>query len=160
MRAAAVDEAAIDERGRVLRMHIAGERRDFTRDDRSAVTLRLERPLDGTLQFLPGRLDVIEGRDRGQEIKFVRTPGPDGTTITFGRAEGAQYRHVQLHEPTVSRMHAKLALDSNTWSLINLSATNPVVVNGLPLAGEGSSVILREGDRIEMGEIVFRFRAK
>ncbi len=44
--------------------------------------------------------------------------------------------------------------------MVNLSATNPVVVNGLPLAGEGSSVILREGDRIEMGEVVFRFRAK
>jgi predicted component of type VI protein secretion system len=57
-------------------------------------------------------------------------------------------------------MHAKLFLDGKSWSLINLSATNPVVVNGLALAGEGSSVILREGDRIEMGEIVFRFRAK
>ncbi len=80
--------------------------------------------------------------------------------ITFGRAEGAQYRHVQLHEPTVSRMHAKLMLDGKSWSLVNLSETNPVVINGLPLAGEGSTVVLREGDRIEMGEVVFRFRTK
>lgn len=96
----------------------------------------------------------------GQEIKFVRTSGPDGTSITFGRAEGAQYRHVQLHEPTVSRLHARMALDGKSWSLVNMSATNPVVVNGLALNGEGSSVILRDGDRIEMGEVVFRFRAK
>ncbi len=27
----------------------------------------------------PGRLEVIAGRDAGQEIRFVRTPGPDGT---------------------------------------------------------------------------------
>lgn len=164
MRAMELEQAANEERGRVLRMHVAGDRKDVFRDERvderSAVTLRLERPQDGTLQFLPGRLEVVEGHDAGTEIKFVRTPGPDGTTVTFGRAEGAQYRHVQLHVPTVSRMHAKLFLDGTSWSLINLSATNPVVVNGIPLAGDGATAILREGDRIEMGEIVFRFRAK
>lgn len=161
MRAQEAEHAAQEERGRVLRMHVAGDhRRDAVRDDRSAVTLRLERPHDGTLQFLPGRLEVIEGREVGQEIKFVRTNGPDGTTITFGRAEGAQYRHVQLHEPTVSRLHARMTLDGKSWSLVNTSATNPIVVNGLSLDGEGSSVILRDGDRIEMGEVVFRFRVK
>lgn len=160
MRALESDQAANEERGRILRMHVAGDRRDSLRDERSAVTLRLERPHDGTLQFLPGRLEVTEGRDVGQEIKFVRTSGPDGTTITFGRSEGAQYRHVQLHEPTVSRLHAKMTLDGKSWSLVNLSATNPVVVNGLALAGEGSSVVLRDGDRIEMGEVIFRFRVK
>jgi hypothetical protein len=160
LRALEIDQFANEDRARVLRMHVAGDRRDVVRDERSAVTLRLERPHDGTLQFLPGRLEILDGAEAGQEVKFVRTPGPDGTTITFGRAEGAQYRHVQLHEPTVSRMHAKLALDGKSWSLVNLSATNPVVVNGLPLSGEGSTVVLREGDRIEMGEVVFRFRAK
>lgn len=161
MRAMELEPAANEDRVRVFRMpSTAGDRRETGRDDRNAPTLRLERPHDGTLPFLPGRLEVIEGRDVGQEIKFVRTPGPDGTTISFGRAEGAQYRHVQLHEPTVSRMHAKLVLDGKSWSLVNLSATNPVVVNGLALSGEGSTVVLREGDRIEMGEVVFRFRAK
>jgi len=160
MRAVEGSQVTVEDRARVLRMHVAGDRRDVVRDERSAVTLRLERPLDGTLQFLPGRLEVIEGREVGQEIKFVRTPGPDGTTITFGRAEGAQYRHVQLNEPTVSRMHAKLTLDGKSWSLVNLSATNPAVVNGMALHGEGSTVVLREGDRIEMGEVAFRFRSK
>lgn len=138
--------------------------------------VRYWRPADGTLQFLPGRLEVIAGRDAGQEIRFVRTPGPDGTRVTFGRAEGAPYRHVQLREPTVSRAHARMTLDlggvgedrdsrsgGTGWRLENLSATNPVVVNGRPLAtdaGDGSMVVLREGDRIEMGEVVFRFHSK
>jgi hypothetical protein len=137
--------------------------------------VRYWRPADGTLQFLPGRLEVIAGRDAGQEIRFVRTPGPDGTRVTFGRAEGAPYRHVQLREPTVSRAHARMTLESSRadgqdgrssasgWRLENLSATNPVVVNGRPLAsdgGDGCSVVLGEGDRIEMGEVVFRFHAK
>jgi uncharacterized protein (TIGR03382 family) len=145
-------------------------------------SVRYWRPADGTLQFLPGRLEVIAGRDAGQEIRFVRTPGPDGTLVTFGRAEGAPYRHVQLREPTVSRTHARMTLDgrighssaegragsngggaSARWRLENLSATNPVVVNGRPLAADESvsaSVVLGEGDRIEMGEVVFRFHEK
>ena len=145
-------------------------------------SVRFWRPADGTLQFLPGRLEVIAGRDAGQEIRFVRTPGPDGTRVTFGRAEGAPYRHVQLREPTVSRSHARMTLEVNgrvspgedgrsaggppnaaRWRLENLSATNPVVVNGRPLASDDSSaasVILDEGDRIEMGEVVFRFHEK
>lgn len=139
-------------------------------------SVRYWRPADGTLQFLPGRLEVIAGRDAGQEIRFVRTPGPDGTRVTFGRAEGAPYRHVQLREPTVSRAHARMSLEVNGasspdgrapssahWRLENLSATNPVVVNGKPLGAEegpGCSVLLEEGDRIEMGEVVFRFHER
>jgi len=138
-------------------------------------SVRYWRPADGTLQFLPGRLEVISGRDAGHEIRFVRTPGPDGTRITFGRADGVPYRHIQLREPTVSRSHARMTLEAGVgvldtrgaaqpgWRLENLSATNPVVVNGRALAsdgGGGSGVALREGDRIEMGEVVFRFHEK
>ena len=137
-------------------------------------SVRYWRPADGTLQFLPGRLEVVAGRDAGQEIRFVRTPGPDGTQVTFGRAEGAPYRHVQLREPTVSRTHARMTLEVTAdgadgrgpvarWRLENLSATNPVMVNGRALGADESAesaVVLAEGDRIEMGEVVFRFHTK
>jgi len=142
-------------------------------------SVRFWRVADGTLQFLPGRLEIAAGRDAGQEIRFVRTGGPDGTVITFGRAEGAPYRHVQLREPTVSRSHARMALeqfsaDGQTrgstpgtgaprWRLENLSTTNPVVVNGRALdvrSGPFASVILSDGDRIEMGEVAFVFHAR
>jgi len=142
-------------------------------------SVRYWRVADGTLQFLPGRLEIATGRDAGQEIRFVRTSGPDGTCVTFGRADGPPYRHVQLREPTVSRSHARMALEPvespNTvtrgtsatgvarWRLENLSATNPVVVNGRPLDANGglsSSVVLSDGDRIEMGEVAFVFRER
>ena len=116
--------------------------------------------MDGTLQFLPGRFEVIEGREIGQEIRFVRQPGSSHTEVTFGREDGAPYRHVQLHEPTVSRLHAKMTLEDKNWRLTNLSATNPASVNGKPLGADNGSVVLRDGDRIEMVEVVFRFRAK
>jgi hypothetical protein len=121
---------------------------------------RAPRPVDGTLQFLPGRFEVIEGREIGQEIRFVRQPGSAQTEVTFGRQDGTPYRHVQLHEPTVSRLHAKMAMEDKDWRLTNLSATNPASVNGKPLDPDHGSVVLRDGDRVEMGEVVFRFRAK
>lgn len=52
---------------------------------------------------------------------------------------------------------------ASRWRLDNLSTTNPVIVNGKPLDPEGgsrASVILSEGDRIEMGEVAFVFRAR
>jgi hypothetical protein len=121
---------------------------------------RAQRPVDGTLQFLPGRFEVIEGREIGQEIRFVRQPGSGQTEVTFGRQDGTPYRHVQLHEPTVSRLHAKMTTEDKDWRLTNLSATNPASVNGKPLDPDHGSVVLRDGDRVEMGEVVFRFRAK
>jgi hypothetical protein len=142
-------------------------------------SVRYWRVADGTLQFLPGRLEIAAGRDAGHEIRFVRTAGPDGTCITFGRAEGPPYRHVQLREPTVSRAHARMVLDVATspngdsggsmpskvgrWRLENLSSTNPVVVNGRALDSKGealASVLLDDGDRIEMGEVAFVFRER
>lgn len=122
--------------------------------------LRVHRPVDGTLQFLPGRLEVIEGRDIGEEFRFVRQPGAAETEITIGRQDGVLYRHIQLHEPTVSRLHAKLTLEGKDWRLTNLSETNPASVNGAPLGAQNGSAILKDGDRLEMGEVAFRFRAK
>jgi pSer/pThr/pTyr-binding forkhead associated (FHA) protein len=123
-------------------------------------SLKVHRPIDGTLQFLPGRFEVVEGREFGQEIRFVRQPGTALTEITFGRQDGVPYRHIQLHEPTVSRLHAKVTLEDKDWRLTNLSETNPASVNGVQLAAQGGSVMLREGDRVEMGEVVLRFHAK
>lgn len=122
-------------------------------------SIRFYRPADGTLQFLPGRLEVIEGRDAGHEIRFVRTSGENSDVITFGRLEGPPYRHIQLREATVSRQHARMLLRDGRWLLENLSGTNPVVVNGHALTGQGSSVMLANGDRVEMGAVTFRFNA-
>lgn len=123
--------------------------------------LKVHKPVDGTLQFLPGRLEVVEGRELGQEIRFVRQQGPGPTEITFGRQDGNPYKHIQLHEPTVSRTHARMTYEEdNRWRLTNLSRTNPISVNAASMAPENTSVLLKDGDRIEMGEVVFRFKAK
>lgn len=117
------------------------------------------RPTDGTLQFLPGRLEVLDGEASRHEIRFVKTPG-DAPEVTFGRSEGAPYRHVQLRSPTVSRMHARLRFAEGRWRIENLSRTNPVVVNGEVVEPDTTPRPLEEGDRIEMGEAIFRYRAR
>ncbi|MGQ0539273.1 MAG: FHA domain-containing protein, partial [Gemmatimonadaceae bacterium] len=122
--------------------------------------IRYVRPSDRTLQFLPGRLEVVGGREAGTSIRFVRTGGPDGTSVSFGRGDGPPYRHVSLNVPTVSRQHARMRWDGTHWTLTNLSGTNPVILNGVALPGSGSAADLADGDRVEMGEIVFRFHAE
>jgi hypothetical protein len=119
------------------------------------------RPIERTLQFLPGRFEVITGgKALGSEIRFVRTGGPDGASITIGRSEGPAYRHIQLDVPTVSRRHAHMRWDGSRWSLTNLSTTNPVSINGVALPGEGTAIDLVDGDRVELGEVTFRFHAQ
>jgi hypothetical protein len=115
---------------------------------------------DGTLEFLPGRLEVIGGADRGQEIHFVRPTQEELPSVTFGRLEGPPHRHVQLLDRTVSRQHARLTFTDSRWHLTNLSHTNPVQLNGAALPDEGPATILTTGDRIEMGAVVFVFREK
>ncbi|HEX5521590.1 MAG TPA: FHA domain-containing protein [Longimicrobiaceae bacterium] len=122
-------------------------------------TIRFYIPTDGTLQLLPGRLEVVGGQDLGQEIRFVRTPeGPQ--EVTFGRSDGPPHRHVQLRAATVSRAHARMVFEDGAWTIFNLSRTNPVVLNGDELDGDGSEHALQDGDRIEMGEVVFTFRER
>ena len=116
-------------------------------------------PMDGTLQFLPGRLEVIEGAGPGRDIRFVRTWG-EIPEITFGRVTGPPYRHIQLRSQTVSRQHARMQFVEGRWKLTNLSQTNPVIVNGDSLGPAHGHRVLRDGDQIEMGEVVFRFRER
>lgn len=118
--------------------------------------VRFERPPEGTLQLLPGRLQIQAGGGQGQEIRFVRVPG-NPPEVTFGRNPGPAYRHVQLRVATVSRLHARLWFHEGVWTIENLSGTNPVVVNGRSLSSGLNELGLRDGDRIEMGEVVFTF---
>jgi pSer/pThr/pTyr-binding forkhead associated (FHA) protein len=122
--------------------------------------VRFFRAEEGTLEFLPGRLEVVGGEDVGQEIHFVRQPGEDTATITFGRSEGTPLRHVQLLDPTVSRQHGRMTWIQPSWYLVNLSSTNPVVVNEKGLPTGGKATVLTDGDRIEMGAVLFVFHAR
>jgi hypothetical protein len=121
-------------------------------------TIRFHQPLPGTMKLLPGRLEVVEGDNIQSEIRFVDFPG-EPVEVTFGRSPGQPLRHVQLTSPTISRSHARMTRQGKDWVICNLSRTNPIVVNGSPLLEPEEQRVLSDSDRIEMGELVFRYHA-
>ena len=68
------------------------------------------------------------------------------------------FRSVALKSGTVSRRHAKLTFTGGRWQIANLSKTNPVVVNDEELSHAEAPRTLDDGDRLELGEVVLRFR--
>lgn len=122
--------------------------------------VRFFRAEEGTLEFLPGHLEIVGGDDVGQEIHFARQVGEEGAVVTFGRSEGPPLRHIQLLDPTVSRQHARMNWERGRWYLANLSTTNAVVHNGRNLEAPDDPVALEDGDRIEMGAVVFVFHGR
>jgi hypothetical protein len=129
----------------------------YAADLEDELTVRLEVPAEGRLQFLPGALEVMDGADRQREIRFLRSAGPV-TEYTIGRSAGPATSHVQLPVSTVSRLHARMRFAEGAWTISNLSSTNPLRVNGRELALSEESPALADGDRIEVGEVVLRYR--
>lgn len=117
-------------------------------------TMRFIRP-DPTMQLLPARLEVVAGGDEGTEIPFVGKPGED-MELMIGRSPGDGPSTVELKQKTVSRTHAVILFREGEWWLENLSMTNPTVLNDEILGVK--AMPLSDGDRIEMGEVVFVFK--
>ena len=130
-----------------------------TRSARHAETVRFRRPTEEPVQLLPGRLEVLSGESKHREIRFVRVPG-EPLQLVVGRDPGAPSpRHVALQSNTVSRQHARFEFSDGRWAVSNLSRTNPVIVNDEYLSDTSGERTLADGDRIELGEVVLRFRA-
>ena len=121
-------------------------------------TVRFRRPSDEPVQLLPGRLEVLSGDARHREIRFVRVPGRPAELI-LGREPGDSPQHVALRSTTVSRQHARFSFLDGRWTVMNLSRTNPIVINGTELSSSDASYVLRDGDRLELGEVVLCFHA-
>jgi hypothetical protein len=113
----------------------------------------------GTLRMLPGRLEVVEGHPADREIRFIAEPGLADQRFTVGRGEGPPNQHVRLQGQTVSRLHAALTYENGSWAIENLSSTNPLRVNGRLVDVQSAMVPLTDGDLIELGEVVLRYRA-
>jgi hypothetical protein len=122
-------------------------------------TVRFTRPIEEPIQLLPGRLEVLAGEPQQHEIRFVRIPG-EPMEMILGREAGPSAQYVALKSSTVSRRHARLAFSNGQWAVANLSQTNPVVVNDEELAHTDGARDLTDGDRLELGEVVLRFRAR
>lgn len=135
---------------------------DAGRDTYDGETLSFTTPSPegGTLQLLPGRLKVLEGVDRGEDVRFERPPSGE-PEFTFGRrASPGDPTHIELKVPTVSHEHAVMRWRDDGWEIENRSTTNPLQVDGERLSEVGETTSLSGGERIEMGRIAFRFHEK
>ena len=66
--------------------------------------------------------------------------------VELGRASACQVRFDESFE-TVSRRHAAIVKEGESWKIIPLSQTNPTFVNGMPIQGD---TVLKTGDEIRL----------
>jgi diguanylate cyclase (GGDEF)-like protein len=80
----------------------------------------------------------------------------NGNDIVIGRSVESQ---VYIDDRSLSRSHAKFAVNNTDVSIIDLGSTNKTIVNGQvlpPLA----SCLLKNNDQIKTGNVIFKFLEK
>jgi hypothetical protein len=98
---------------------------------------------------LGGELTISEGPDRGRNFVISKP------TTLIGRA-GQRKNELELTDSTISREQAKVLYNNmdRSFKIINESTTNPTRVNGNTV----DTAVLQDGDRIEFGNTVVRFK--
>jgi hypothetical protein len=93
------------------------------------------------LQELDTRAFLVNGADR-RELTTERA--------VIGRSRECE---IQIADPNVSRQHAELRHEGDTWVVVDLGSTNGIEVNGRRV----KRATLEQGDRISLGqtELVF-----
>ena len=94
---------------------------------------------------MPFELTIAEGKGRGQRFEF------EAADVTIGR--GAE-NDVVLYDAGVSRTHARIQLQPAGYFLLDNGSANGTELNGAVIKGAEK---LRDGDRIRLGPILFRF---
>jgi pSer/pThr/pTyr-binding forkhead associated (FHA) protein len=111
-----------------------------------------DRTLPGTipLQDLP-RLS------RASALEQTRGPGAPqqhllmDDHIVVGRSEG----DIRIPSAELSRTHLELRRIGGEYSCFDLDSSNGVYLNGVRI----HSAVLREGDQLQLGDVIFIFRA-
>lgn len=88
-------------------------------------------------------LAVIQGPDQGKKFEL-----PRNEPQLIGRSSEA----LPITDNTVSRRHAELTPDGNTWYIRDLSSQNGTYVNGVNIR---ERIRLAAGDQIRVGSTVF-----
>ena len=113
-----------------------------------------------TLKFIPGKLVITDGADKGKEFRIAGYPTPEGFIVSIGRKEvkgERAYAHIQLKEMTVSREQADLISKDGKLYVKNLSETNFTQLNGAELK-LGQMVELSPNSSIRTGEVEFQYK--
>lgn len=111
-----------------------------------------------TLQMLPGRLQPMDRDVLKQEIRFIR-PSNSAQEITVGRDTAAPPDHVTLDHPSLAPRHARMQYRDGHWWIDSLTDDDPVRLNDQAIHHRDGRRLLRDGDRVRLGDLEFRFLA-
>lgn len=110
----------------------------------------------GTASFEPHAIVVIHVRDASEPLHLR----PTADQLTIGRADVSNPIRPDLDltpygamENGVSRLHAAIARNDNTLTLVDLGSSNGTFLNGQRLT-EQTPRVLRDGDEIRFGRLV------
>jgi len=109
----------------------------YSADRAAARVLEPERPRRG-----PGRRAVLAGDGRRAVI--------DGDPFVIGRSRDCD---LVIDDPNISRRHAELRGEGDSWRIADLGSTNGVKVNRRRV----DDALLRSGDRVTLGLTDFDF---
>lgn len=125
-------------------------------------TIKINTTPSKTMRLIPGRLEIINGEDKGKSFLIQGYPTKEGSIVTIGRetVNGERgHSHIQIDQryQTVSRKQAEIIYKDTKLHLRNLSETNITEVDGHEL-GLGEMEELRPNSIIKMGEIEFQYK--
>lgn len=90
-------------------------------------------------------LEQVWGPGSPQRHFLARSP------VVIGRSEG----EIRVASAELSRVHMRIERSGPEYVCIDLDSRNGVYLNGLRI----HSAVLREGDRLQLGDVVFVFHA-
>jgi hypothetical protein len=138
--------------GLAYRAKSGAELVELTSDVRPAGVPR--RLLLSAVEWL-SRLDAdLEAAWQRPRIPTLGLPRTDGARLTVGRAPSCD---CLVPEESVSRRHAELRREGDSWLLRDLGSRNGTRVNGMRVIEE---VEVRPGDRLTLGDATYRLSAR
>ncbi|HVM40552.1 MAG TPA: DUF3662 and FHA domain-containing protein [Acidimicrobiia bacterium] len=136
---------------------------DYAREHARQEGYRFVGPVEVELEVDPGMqrgdlyVDAEIDDAGGGAVGTVVTPDGEqirlgARTVTIGRLESSD---ITVDDPKVSRKHAEIRPDADTFRVVDLGSTNGTEVNGRLVTEH----VLEDGDQIRVGDTLLRFKA-
>ncbi|MFD0317983.1 FHA domain-containing protein [Streptomyces flavalbus] len=115
---------------------------------------RVSRLVFGTVEAVSGFTERLRRAWQSERLPKLLLPHPGAChPLRIGRDP---VNGLRLTHETVSRVHAELSRQGGLWVLRDLGSTNGTTVNGRRVIG---AAVVREGDQIGFGQMLFRLAA-
>ncbi|MCB2221574.1 MAG: FHA domain-containing protein [Bacteroidetes bacterium] len=145
------------------RINRAKEQKTIETPDDDFKTLKFSSSDPKTMKYVPGKLEIISGEDKGRILKFFGYPTPEGSVVSVGRGKGRvegerSFARIKIDDKfmTVSREQAELIYREGKLFVRNLSNINPTEVNGI-VVPEKEMIELEPGSVMKTGELEFKY---